>query len=112
MPVLGLTTVGRRSGNARHVLLTSPHQDGDMVVIVASKGGGDTHPDWFLNLRDHPQVTVTMKGDPGCEMTARVASPDERERLWSIVTGKYPNYSDYQKRTHREIPVVILRPAD
>jgi len=81
-------------------------------VIVASKGGTDTHPAWFLNLRENPQVVVTTKGAPERKMTARVASPEERERLWPIVTGKYANYAGYQKNTAREIPLVILEPAD
>jgi len=112
MPVLEITTIGRRSGNLRPVMLTSPHQEGDTFVIVASKGGTDTHPAWFLNLRENPQVAVTTKGAPERKMTARVASPEERERLWPIVTGKYANYAGYQKKTDREIPLVILEPAD
>ena len=83
-----------------------------MVVIVASKGGGDTHPAWFLNLQENSQVTVTLKGSPGCRMTARVASLDERKRLWPIVTEKHANYADYQKKTDREIPLVILEPGE
>ena len=112
MPVLELTTIGRRTGNPRPVMLTSPHQEGEMFVIVASKGGEDTHPAWFLNLQENPQVVVTIKSAPGHKMTARVASPEERERLWPIVTGKYANYAGYQKKTDREIPLVILEPAE
>ena len=112
MPVLELTTIGRRSGNSRPVMLTSPHQEGDTLVIVASKGGTDTHPTWFLNLRENPQVAVSMKGAPERKMTARVASTEERERLWPIVTGKYANYAGYQKKTDREIPLILLEPAD
>ena len=93
-------------------MLTSPHQEGDTFVIVASKGGTDTHPAWFLNLRENPQVAVTTKGAPKHKMTARVASPEERERFWPIVTGKDANYAGYQKKTDREIPLVILEPAD
>ena len=111
MPVLEITTIGRRSGNLRPVILTSPHQEGDTFVIVASKGGSDTHPAWFLNLRENPQVAVTTKGVPERKMTARVVSPEERDRLWPIVTRKYANYAGYQKKTDREIPLVILEPA-
>ena len=111
MPVLEITTIGRRSGNLRPVILTSPHQEGDTFVIVASKGGSDTHPAWFINLWENPQVAVTMKEAPGRKMTARVASPEERDRLWPIVTAKYANYAGYQKKTDREIPLVILEPA-
>ncbi len=111
MPVLELTTTGRRSGQPRSVMLTSPHSDGDRIVIVASKGGEDTHPAWFLNLRENPQVTVSMKGAPGVAMIARVASPEERDRLWPIVTEKQARYAGYQERTDREIPLVLLEPA-
>jgi len=112
MPVLEITTIGRRSGNLRPVILTSPHQEGDTFVIVASKGGTDTQPAWFLNLQENPEVAVTTKGAPERKMTARVASPEERDRLWPIVTGKYANYAGYQNKTDREIPLVILEPAD
>ncbi|MFT6549404.1 MAG: deazaflavin-dependent oxidoreductase (nitroreductase family), partial [Acidimicrobiales bacterium] len=73
MPVLELTTTGRRSGRPRPVMLTSPLMDGDRIVIVASKGGEDTHPAWFLNLRENPQVTVSMKGASGVAMLASIA---------------------------------------
>jgi deazaflavin-dependent oxidoreductase (nitroreductase family) len=111
MPVLELTTTGRRSGRPRSVMLTSPLSDGDRIVIVASKGGEDTHPAWFLNLRENPQVTVSMKGTPGVAMIARVASPEERERLWLVVADKQARYAGYQQRTDREIPLVLLEPA-
>ena len=111
MPVLELTTIGRRSGQPRSVMLTSPHRDGDRIVIVASKGGEDTHPAWLLNLRENPQVTVSMKGAPGVAMIARVASPEERDRLWLVVTEKQARYAGYQERTDREIPLVVLEPA-
>ena len=111
MPVLELITTGRRSGQSRSVMLTSPHSDGDRIVIVASKGGEDTHPAWLLNLRENPQVTVSMKGAPGVAMIARVASPEERERLWLVVVDKQARYAGYQERTDREIPLVLLEPA-
>ena len=111
MPVLELTTTGRRSGRSRSVMLTSPHSAGDRIVIVASKGGEDTHPAWFLNLRENPQVVVSMKGAPGVTMLARVTSREERERLWPIVAEKYANYAGYQEKTDREIPLVLLEPA-
>ncbi len=112
MPVLELTTIGRRSGQPRSVMLTSPHREGDAMVIVASKGGEGSHPDWFLNLRENPTVVVGMKDDLDRKMVARVASPGERQRLWPIVTGNYANYANYQEKTEREIPLVILEPAD
>ena len=111
MPVLELTTTGRRSGRSRSVMLTSPYREGDRIVIVASKGGEDTHPAWFLNLRENPQVVVSMKGAPDVPMVARVSSREERERLWPIVAEKYANYAGYQAKTDREIPLVLLEPA-
>ena len=111
MPVLELTTTGRRSGRSRSVMLTSPYREGERIVIVASKGGEDTHPAWFLNLRENPQVVVSMKGAPDVPMVARVSSREERERLWPIVAEKYANYAGYQAKTDREIPLVLLEPA-
>ncbi len=108
MPVLELTTIGRKSGQPRTVLLTSPVQEGDAVVIVASKGGDDDHPAWFLNLRDNPAVEVVIKGGPKHTRTARIATPEERERMWPQVTKAYRGYAGYQKKTTREIPLVIL----
>src|ERR1043166_360743 len=78
MPVLELTTVGRKSGQPRTVMLTSPLQEGDTIVIVASRGGDPTHPAWFLNLRDNPDVDVVYKGAAKTKMKARVATADER----------------------------------
>ncbi len=112
MPVLELTTVGRKSGKPRSVMLTSPHQDGDVIVIVASKGGADHHPNWFLNLRDNPGVVVTMQDSADRKMNARVASREERERLWPTITSDFKNYAGYQGKTDREIPLVMLEPAD
>ena len=110
MPVLELTTTGRRSGRPRSVMLTSPHREGEGIVIVASKGGEDSHPAWFLNLRENPQVTVSMKDAPDVPMTARVASLEQRDWLWSIVSDKQTRYVEYQEKTDREIPLVLLEP--
>ncbi len=110
MPVLELTTLGRKSGDPRSVMLTSPHQEGDTIVIVASRGGDDHHPAWFLNLRDHPQVEIRWKGGQKKAMTARVANAEERARLWPLVTKTHDNYADYQTKTDREIPLVLLEP--
>ena len=111
MPVLELTTVGRRSGQKRPVLLTSPIQEGDTVVVVASKGGEDTHPAWFLNLRDEPKVEVALGGAAKAPYVARVADAEERARLWPIVESSYKGYAGYQRKTDREIPLVLLTPA-
>jgi deazaflavin-dependent oxidoreductase (nitroreductase family) len=111
MPVLELTTTGRKSGQPRSVMLTSPLQEGQAYVVVASRGGDDQHPAWFLNLRDEPKVEVAVKGAPARPMTARIADADERARIWPVIAGKYANYAGYQKKTRREIPLVLLTPA-
>lgn len=108
MPVLELTTVGRRSGRSHTVLLTSPLRDGSALVLVASKGGDDRHPAWFLNLCETPKVLVAVQGGSLRPMLARVATPHERERLWPKVIAAHPNYGGYQARTSREIPLVLL----
>lgn len=109
MPVLELTTVGRKSGQKRAVMLTSPLQEGDTWVIVASRGGDDIHPAWFLNLRDNPNVDVTIRGNTTA-MNARVATSEERARMWPIIAEKFKNYAGYQSKTQREIPLVLLEP--
>lgn len=110
MPSLELTTTGRKSGQPRSVMLTSPLQEGETYVVVASRGGDDIHPAWFLNLRDNPQVEVRVVGQPERRMRARVASAEERARMWPLITSKYRNYAGYQTRTSREIPLVLLEP--
>ena len=111
MPVLELVTVGRRSGRPRAVLLTAPARDGEALVVVASKGGDERHPDWLLNLRAHPRVEVALQGGPRRPMEARIAEGPERERLWREIIADYPRYAAYQRRTAREIPVVLLEPT-
>lgn len=110
MPVLMLTTTGRKTGRRRTTMLTAPYIDGETVVLVASYGGDDRHPQWFLNLRDNPDVEVTMAGRTR-RMRARVATPEERADLWPRTTRSYGGYAGYQKRTNREIPLVMLEPA-
>jgi deazaflavin-dependent oxidoreductase (nitroreductase family) len=109
MPVLMLTTTGRKSGQPRTTMLTTPLQDGDKVVIVASYGGDDRNPAWFLNLQANPDVEVTMDGKTRT-MRAHVASSDERAELWPRVTKDHGNYASYQTKTEREIPLVVLEP--
>jgi len=108
MPVLELTTIGRKSGEPRSCLLTSPLQENSEIVIVASRGGDDHHPAWYLNLLETPQVQVSYKGAPHKIMTARTANSEERARMWPIVAGAYKGYAGYQEKTSREIPLVIL----
>jgi len=107
MPVLELTTTGRKTGKRRTTMLTSPVQDDGNVVLVASYGGDDRHPTWFLNLRDDPKVEITMEGRTRA-MRARVASPEEKAALWPRVVAAHKGYGEYQTRTKRDIPLVIL----
>jgi deazaflavin-dependent oxidoreductase (nitroreductase family) len=109
MPVLMLTTTGRKSGQARTTMLTTPLQDGDAIMLVASNGGDDRNPTWFLNLRDNPKVEVTMGGRT-TPMTARVAEADEKGRLWPRIVADHAHYGGYQRKTDRDIPVVVLEP--
>jgi deazaflavin-dependent oxidoreductase (nitroreductase family) len=111
MPVLKLTTVGRKSGVKREVMLTSPLQIGDTWVSVASKGGDDDHPAWYLNLLAEPRVEVDIRGTRSVR-TARVANADERASMWPKITATYTGYAGYQNRTSREIPLILLEPAN
>jgi deazaflavin-dependent oxidoreductase (nitroreductase family) len=111
MPVLELTTIGRTSGQRRSVMLTSPVQEGQSLVVVASRGGDDRHPAWFLNLQANPDVEVTTKVEGTRPMRARVATEAERRWLWPLVTAKAHNYASYQLKTDREIPLVLLEPT-
>jgi deazaflavin-dependent oxidoreductase (nitroreductase family) len=104
--VLLLTTTGRKSGKES----TSPliyQLDGDNPVIVASKGGAPEHPGWYLNLQKTPEVGVQIKGDT-FRARARTAEGNERERLWKLMTEMWPQYDEYQEKTDRQIPVVVL----
>jgi deazaflavin-dependent oxidoreductase (nitroreductase family) len=112
MPVVELRTKGRKTGHERTTFLTSPLQEGDSVVLVASRGGDDRHPAWFLNLKANPEATVRIGGGKPRRMRATVADAEERARLWPLITKDHPNYAGYQKRTSREIPVVVLRPVE
>jgi F420H(2)-dependent quinone reductase len=108
-PILLLNTVGRKSGKKR----TSPLlyvMDGEDFVIIASKGGAPTHPACYLNLRDNPDATVEI-GDREVRVSAEEADPEEKARLWGKMVEIYPTYDDYQKKTEREIPLLILRPV-
>jgi deazaflavin-dependent oxidoreductase (nitroreductase family) len=108
MPVLLLATRGRNSGRTRTTPLTYL-ADGDRLVLVASNGGDSRHPDWYRNLCAEPVVSVTV-GTSARAMTARKASPAEKERLWPMVVARYSGYDRYQRRTTRDIPLVILEP--
>lgn len=111
MDAVALTTTGRKSGRARTTMLTSPLRDGERVILIASKGGADVHPDWYLNLRDQPLVEVAVGTDPAVTMRARTAEGEERAQLWERVVSAQPRYGGYQSKTERLIPVVVLEPA-
>ncbi len=111
MPAVKLTTPGRKSGKPRTTMLTSPLQlDDGSVVLVASYGGDPRHPAWYLNLRDDPEVELVMGGER-FTAAARTATDAERAELWPKVTSAYRGYAGYQKRTDREIPLVICERA-
>ncbi len=101
-----LTTVGRKSGERRSTpLIYQPTDDG--YAIVASKGGDDHPPAWFLNLEEQPEADVQVKADR-FRARARVASADEKPALWRKMVAAWPAYDEYQEKTDREIPVVVL----
>lgn len=106
MPAVELHTTGRRSGQRRTVILTTPIHDEHRVVVIASKGGNPAHPDWYHNLVANPQVEVTLGGETHA-YTARTATPEEKAELWPTIVSAYKGYEGYQKRTDRDIPVVI-----
>jgi deazaflavin-dependent oxidoreductase (nitroreductase family) len=109
MPVIELHTVGRKSGLPRSTMLTAPVVDGDRVVLVASKGGDDRDPDWYRNLVADPDIELTMAGRRR-PMRGRTASPEEKAELWPRVVAAYRAYDAYQRRTTRDIPLVICEP--
>ncbi|HXV92032.1 MAG TPA: nitroreductase family deazaflavin-dependent oxidoreductase [Pseudonocardia sp.] len=107
-PMLLLEHVGARTRTVRTTPLAYA-EDGVNLVLVASKGGHPKHPAWYHNLVAHPEVTVQV-GRERRAVRARVASPEERGRLWRIATAAYPGFDTYQARTERQIPVVVLEP--
>jgi deazaflavin-dependent oxidoreductase (nitroreductase family) len=109
VPTLLLTTRGRRSGKLRRTPLIYG-RDGDRYVVVASYGGSPQHPDWYLNLAADPDVTIQVGPDV---MTARASTLEgaDRERMWGVLTGIWPDYDNYQAKTDRVIPLVALEPA-
>ena len=109
MPAVELHTVGRKTGRPRSTMLTAPVVDGDRVVLVASKGGDDRDPDWYRNLLAQPEIELTMAGRRR-PMLARQASAAEKAELWPRVVAAYQGYEGYQRRTERDIPLVICEP--
>ncbi len=108
MPVLLLSTTGRKTGRRRTTPLTYT-TDGDNLVLVASYGGDDHHPAWYLNLTRHPLVEVERAGQVD-RFVARTATAEEKARLWPGIVATYKGYDAYQRRTQRDIPLVILTP--
>ena len=108
-PCLLLDHAGRKTGRKR----TNPLiyvADGDALAIVASAGGSPTDPGWWRNLKANPETTVQVKGERR-RVRARQATPEEKGRLWPQLNEVWPEYDEYQKRTDREIPVILLEPA-
>ncbi|MGI8332345.1 nitroreductase family deazaflavin-dependent oxidoreductase [Actinomadura scrupuli] len=104
-----LTTKGRKSGQPRsNPLIYQPY--GDDLLVVASKGGEDKPPAWYLNLQDDPEVQVQVKGDK-FTAHARTATPEEKPDMWRTMVSTWPAYDEYQQKTKREIPVVVLERA-
>jgi deazaflavin-dependent oxidoreductase (nitroreductase family) len=106
MAAVELQTIGRKTGQPRKTMLTSPICDDARVVLIASKGGDDRDPQWYRNLSANPDVEVTIDGTTRT-MRARTASPDEKAALWPDIVAAYKGYAGYQKKTDRDIPVVI-----
>jgi deazaflavin-dependent oxidoreductase (nitroreductase family) len=106
VPTLLLTTKGRKSGVLRRSALIYG-RDGAAVLIVASKGGAPSHPSWYLNLVAEPSVDLQI-GAEKFTATARTVTGDERTRLWAVMAAIWPDYDDYQAKTDREIPLVVL----
>ncbi len=112
-PLLLLTHAGARSGTRR----TNPlayFRDGDDYVVVASKGGAPTNPDWYHNLLANPKASIEIGVDgrvEELEVTARPAEPEERDRLWAMITEKNPAFKEYEGKTARTLPVLVLTPV-
>ena len=109
VPTLLLTTTGRRSGKP-HTTPLIYGRDGDRYLVVASRGGAPHHPAWYLNLAERPEVEVQVLADR-FRANARTAAPNEKPALWAIMAGIFPPYNEYQSRTTRAIPLVILEQA-
>jgi deazaflavin-dependent oxidoreductase (nitroreductase family) len=111
MQPVELFTIGRKTGERRGTLLTAPICEDDRIVVVASKGGHEHHPQWYKNLAVNPEVEVANPiGAPARPMRARTASPEEKAALWPTITKANPGYEGYQRNTDRDIPVVICEP--
>jgi deazaflavin-dependent oxidoreductase (nitroreductase family) len=110
MPILLLTTTGRKTGRPRTTPLLYV-TDGENIVVVASNGGRPRHPHWWLNLVDNPEAEVQVRNEKR-RVKAEEAIGEERERLWRLVVGMFHEYEEFQRATMRKIPVVVLRPRE
>lgn len=108
-PTMLLTVTGRKSGKPRTVPLIYL-QDGDRLVIAAAYAGSDSNPTWWLNLKAHPEAVARLR-DREIPVRAELAAPEERSELWRRLVEMYPYFTEYQQRTDREIPVIVLNPA-
>jgi len=109
VPILLLHSIGARSGSER-VNPLAYQRVGDAFAVFASKGGAPTNPDWFYNLVAHPEVTIEV-GDETVPVRARVAQGDERESIWTEQKTRAPGFAEYEAKTARTIPVVVLEPV-
>ena len=109
VPIVLLTTTGRKSGQSRTTPLIYA-RDGETYLVVASMGGAPQHPNWYRNLLADPTARIQVRADH-VDVTARTAGEAEKARLWAIVACQWPNYDAYQSRTDRVIPVVVLSPS-
>jgi deazaflavin-dependent oxidoreductase (nitroreductase family) len=109
LPILLLHHTGAKTGTVR-VNPLAYRQDGDRFVVFASKGGAPTNPDWYHNLIAHPEATIEI-GTESRKVRARVADHEERTRLWNVQKQDIPSFGDYERKTTRQIPVVILEPV-
>lgn len=109
MTAVELHTIGRSSGKRRSTMLSAPISDENRYVLVASKGGDDRHPQWYQNLVANPEVELTVR-DRTFRMRARTATSAEKSELWPTIIRVNPGYAGYQRKTDRDIPVVICEP--
>ena len=109
VPTLLLTAKGRKSGVWRRTALIYG-RDGANYVIVASKGGAEKHPQWYLNLTDNPDAEIQVGSDT-IKVRAHTAEGEERARLWDAMAAVWPDYNNYQTKTDRQIPIVVLEPT-
>jgi F420H(2)-dependent quinone reductase len=109
LPIVMVDTIGAKSGQLRRTPLVAA-QDGERLVIIASRGGDTRHPGWYYNLRANPDVSAAF-GKASRRYQAREVDGEERERLWRLAADQYPGYDTYAARAGRRIPVIVLEPA-